>query len=184
MVQQLQQQTAASRAEIVRLREELQTRGRAAAPQTSSTSNRPLILPRLLPSWSSGSINSRAIALLTGKVNDEYQTKVESASKYRVRFSGMVLFNLFGNSGYFDNLDVPTWVTRPDPVDSAGAVGGTLRQTILGFEAFGPDLMGARTSANINFDFEGGFPATYNGVDSGLVRLRTAAVGLGLEDPR
>ena len=116
--------------------------------------------------------------LLTGKMNDQYQTKVESASKYRVRFSGIVLFNLFGNSGYFDNQDVPTWVTRPDPMDSAGAVGGTLRQTILGFEAFGPDLMGARTSANVNFDFGGGFPATYNGVDSGLVRLRTAAVRL------
>ena len=44
MVQQLQQQTAASRAEIAHLREELQT-PRQRRPQTSSTSNRPLILP-------------------------------------------------------------------------------------------------------------------------------------------
>jgi hypothetical protein len=53
-----------------------------------------------------------------------------------------------------------------------------LRQSILGFEAFGPELWGARTSANVNFDFGGGFPSVYNGVDSGLVRLRTAALRL------
>ena len=180
MVQQLQQQTAASRAEIVRLREELQTRGPAAAASADVIDEQ----SPAYPASATAQLEQRVDQLegdqqlLTAKVNDQYQTKVESASKYRVRFSGIVLFNLFGNSGYFDNLDVPTWVTRPDPVDSAGAVGGTLRQTILGFEAFGPDLMGARTSANVNFDFGGGFPATYNGVDSGLVRLRTAAVRL------
>ncbi len=37
--------------------------------------------------------------LLSGKVDDQYQTKVESASKYRVRLSGIVLMNLFSNRG-------------------------------------------------------------------------------------
>jgi len=120
--------------------------------------------------------------LLSGKVDEQYQTKLESASKYRVRFSGIVLFNLFGNSGYPDNQDVPTWVLRPDPMDSPGSVGGTLRQSILGFEVFGPQVFGARSSGNVNFDFGGGFPATYNGVNSGLVRLRTATVRLDWKD--
>src|SRR5581483_4700943 len=46
--------------------------------------------------------------LLSGKVDDQYQTKVESASKYKVRLSGIVLFNLAGNSGAVDNIDFPT----------------------------------------------------------------------------
>ena len=46
--------------------------------------------------------------LLSGKIDDQYQTKVESASKYRVRLSGIVLLNLFSNSGTVDSIDLPT----------------------------------------------------------------------------
>ena len=182
MVLQLQQQTVASRAEITHLREELETR-RNAGDAT--------IVDEQSPAYTSSTtaqLEQRVDQvegdqqLLSGKVDDQYQTKVESASKYRVRFSGIVLFNLFGNSGSVDNQDVPTWATPPDPMGSTGSVGGTLRQTILGFEAFGPEVLGAHTSANVNFDFGGGFPATYNGVNSGLVRLRTAAIRLDWKD--
>ena len=38
--------------------------------------------------------------------------------------------------------------------------------------------MGARTSGNVNFDVGGGFPNVSNGVNSGLVRLRTATMRL------
>src|SRR5262249_42930592 len=38
--------------------------------------------------------------LLDSKVTDQYQTKVESGSKYRVKLSGILLFNLFSNTGY------------------------------------------------------------------------------------
>jgi hypothetical protein len=182
MVVQLQQETVASRAEITRLREELE----AQHPNTTSAGMATTI-DQESPAYSTATTAQLAQRLdhideeqqlLSGKIDDQYQTKVESASKYRVRFSGLVLFNLFGNSGTVDNQDVPTWVTLRNPGDAAGSAGGTLRQSILGFEAFGPDLWGARTSANINFDFGGGFPSVYNGVDSGLVRLRTAAVRL------
>ena len=50
--------------------------------------------------------------LLSGKVDDQYQTKVESASKYRVRLSGIVLMNLFSNQGVVDNIDLPTLAYR------------------------------------------------------------------------
>jgi len=179
MVLQLQQQTAASRAEITHLREELEDRraGVSVAEQPG--------IDQQSPAYPSNAQLSRRLEhveedqqLLSDKVDDQYQTKVESASKYRIRLSGIVLFNLFGNSGSVDSQDVPTWAAPPIPGNSPGSVGGTMRQSIVGLEAFGPDLLGAHTSASVNFDFGGGFPAVYNGVDSGLVRLRTASVRL------
>ena len=41
------------------------------------------------------------------EIRTQYQTKIESASKYRVRLSGLVLMNLFRNSGFVDNQDFP-----------------------------------------------------------------------------
>ena len=182
MVLQLQQETSASRSEISKLRQELQ------AQRAESYAGSSGLAENDQSPDSTSSISQRLQhleedeQLMAGKVDEQYQTKLESGSKYRVRFSGIVLFNLFGNSGYPDNQDVPTWALRPDPMDSPGSVGGTLRQSILGFEVFGPNLFGARSSGNVNFDFGGGFPATDNGVNSGLVRLRTAAVRLDWKD--
>src|SRR5271157_5454145 len=174
MVLQLQQETSASRSEISKLRQEMQ------AQRAESYAGSSGLAENDQSPDSTSSISQRLQhleedeQLMAGKVDEQYQTKLESGSKYRVRFSGIVLFNLFGNSGYPDNQDVPTWVLRPDPMDSPGSVGGTLRQSILGFEVFGPEVFGAHSSGNVNFDFGGGFPATDNGVNSGLVRLRTA----------
>jgi hypothetical protein len=187
MVVQLQQQTTASRAEISHLRQELEAQHSANSNVTGAESAFDEASPAVSSS-STAQLEHRVDQLaedeqlLSSKVDDQYQTKLESTSKYRVRFSGIVLFNLFGNSGYPDNQDVPTWVLKPDPVDSSGSVGGTLRQSILGFEVFGPDVFGAHSSGNINFDFGGGFPATYNGVNSALARLRTATVRLDWKD--
>ncbi len=169
MVSQLQQETTASRAEISKLRQELEAQRADSPPGTAQSGQ---LLQHL----------EEDEQLLSAKVDEQYQTKVESASKYRVRFSGIVLFNLFGNSGTPDNQDVPTWVLQPDPMDSPGSVGGTVRQSILGFEVFGPDVFGARSTGDLNFDFGGGFPATYNGVNSGLARLRTATIRLDWKD--
>ena len=179
MVVQLQQQAVSSRAEITSLRDELAAEHSSNAPST--------IIDEQSPAYS-GSTTAQLQQrvdqleeneqLLSSELDTQYQTKVESASKYRIRLSGIVLFNLFGNSGSVDNQDVPTWATPSAPGAASGSVGGTLRQSILGFEAFGPDILGARSSANVNFDFGGGFPTVYNGVDSGIVRLRTAAVRL------
>jgi hypothetical protein len=114
-------------------------------------------------------------ASLSGsKIDEQYQTKVESASKYRVRLHGILLMNAFGNVGSSDDLDFPNYA-QPVPVGSRRAtVGATLRQSELGFEIFGPTIAGSRTSADIQLDFAGGFPATGNGVDFGIVRLQTA----------
>lgn len=114
--------------------------------------------------------------LLSGKVDDQYQTKVESASKYRVRLSGIVLLNMFSNQGVVDNIDMPELAYGRLPGDSGGSFGATLRQSQLGFEVFGPTLAGARTRADLQLDLAGGFAGEPNGVNSGLMRLRTAAM--------
>jgi hypothetical protein len=117
--------------------------------------------------------------LTDSKVTEQSQTKIESGSKYRVRLSGIVLLNMFDNRGNLDSQDVPEIATPTAPLGplaSPGSFGGTLRQSQIGIDAFGPDIFGARTSANLKFDFAGGFPSTPNGVALGLVRLRTGTI--------
>jgi hypothetical protein len=76
--------------------------------------------------------------------------------------------------GGSDNLDFPSYA-QPVPRGSPEAtLGAALRQSELGLEIFGPNIAGARTSADIQLDFAGGFPATGNGVNFGIARLQTA----------
>lgn len=114
--------------------------------------------------------------LLSGKIDEQYQTKVESGSKYRVRLSGLALLNLFGNRGAADNADVPSLARPRDALESGGSFGATVRQSSLGLEMFGPKLGEVRTSADMQFDFFGGFPGMPDGVTAGLIRMRTAKV--------
>ncbi|HEX3377915.1 MAG TPA: hypothetical protein VHS29_13690 [Candidatus Acidoferrales bacterium] len=117
--------------------------------------------------------------VMEDKINDQYQTKVESGSKYRLRLSGIVLLNLYGNRGTVDNQDFPSLSKPPlsvQPFVSPATFGGSLRQSQIRLQTFGPDVMGARTSADVTMDFAGGSPDAPNGVVMGLVRLRTATV--------
>jgi hypothetical protein len=114
--------------------------------------------------------------LLSGKVDDQYQTKVESASKYRVRLSGIVLMNMVSNQGVVDSLDLPTLSYARLPGQSGGSFAATLRQSEIGFEAFGPVVAGAKTRADLQLDLAGGFPSVPNGINSGLLRLRTGTM--------
>jgi len=117
--------------------------------------------------------------LLSSKVDEQYQTKVETAAKYRARLSGIILMNAFRNVGASDNLDLPDYAQPPAlGADSQASFGATLRQTEIGLEIFGPNLAGAKSSANVQFDFAGGFPSTANGVTFGLVRMQTASLRL------
>jgi hypothetical protein len=120
--------------------------------------------------------------LMNDKIIEQSQTKVESGSKYRVRFSGIVLLNTEVTRGAVDNLDFPQIATAPETPGTSGAFSGSLRQSQIGVEAFGPDIAGAHTSANIKFDFAGGFPDTPNGAAFGIVRLRTGTIRLDWEN--
>ena len=117
------------------------------------------------------------LQLLGAKVDDQYQTKVESGSKYRLRLSGLLLFNLYANRGSVDNTDFPHLATPP----IAGVqhdFAGSLRQSILGLEVFGPEVAGAKTSGELQFDFAGELAPRSNGVTMGMVRLRTGTLRL------
>ena len=122
------------------------------------------------------------LSLANSKIEEQSQTKVESSSKYRVRLSGLAVFNLFTNRGTVDNEDIPQIATPQGPLDSAGTFGGTVRQSQIGLDAFGPDIAGAHTSAEVRFDFAGGFTAGPNGDNMGFARLRTGTVRLDWED--
>jgi len=104
------------------------------------------------------------------------QAKVESGSKYRLRLSGILLFNLFGNQGTVDNIDFPQLAEPKQFLFNDRSFGGSVRQSQITLQAFGPDLAGAHTSADLQFDFAGGFPSVPNGAAFGIMRLRTGIV--------
>jgi hypothetical protein len=113
---------------------------------------------------------------------EQSQTKVESSSKYRLRLSGMVLLNTYVNRGTVNNQDFPTLATAPGTLSSGGSFGGSLRQSEVELQGFGPTIGGARTSAEVQFDFAGGFPQSPNGASYGIMRLRTGAVRFDWEN--
>ena len=119
-----------------------------------------------------------ATQLLGSKVDEQYQTKVETASKYHARLSGIVLMNAFRNHGASNNLDFPDFAQPNLRGSPASSFGATLRQSEIGLEIFGPTLAGAKSSANIQLDFAGGFPSTPNGVNFGIARLQTGSFRL------
>lgn len=120
--------------------------------------------------------------LLTDRISEHYQTKVESASRYRTRLSGIVMLNVFGNRGHVDSFEVPTQALRRGPLDPGGTFGMTALQSELGFETYGPILAGGRTSAALRFDFFGvSSDGTYN-PSWGGVRLRTAGMRVDWAD--
>ncbi len=196
MVEEMRAENAESRADMQKLRQDLQaTRAlleRAGAPSGggpgAAASAYASPEDRAASAAGAASATSQSAApladrvqkleestsLLGSKIDEQYQTKVETASKYRSRLHGIVLMNAFRNVGGSDNMDFPTYA---EPV-AAGApqatFGATLRQSEIGFEIFGPNIAGARTSADVQLDFSGGFPITGNGVNFGIVRLQTA----------
>lgn len=179
-VSEIKSEAAEYRAENQELRKELETLRVGAStepikPAETMSATGPAEAPKAIEQRVS-SLEENA-QLTQSQLRTLYQTKVEGASKYRVRLSGLVLLNLFHNRGTVDNQDVPTWATPIGPYGSASAFGATLRQSELGLEVFGPTIAGAKTSGNVQMDFGGGFPAgALDGINTGIVRLRTADV--------
>ncbi len=154
-VVELRSEAGQYRAETEQLRRELQSsRSSSVAPEASAANAAsPVAVPN--PTQAAprqDRVEDRVAALeessqlLNSKINDQYQTKIEAASKYRMRLSGIVLLNVFGNQGSVDNQDFPTWAVGPGANTSAKALGASLRQSEVGLEAFGPRLAGAKTT--------------------------------------
>jgi hypothetical protein len=139
------------------------------------------------PEESSGSSDSTLAevrehqALQQSEIATQAQSKVESASKYPVKVTGMLLMNGFKNTSAVDLAANPSVA-----LNGPGNAGASVRQTQLGFDASGPRIFGARSFADLRVDFygspgSGASTANYNGYyssSSALVRLRTAHAGL------
>jgi len=194
MVDEMRAENAQSRAEMQKLRDDLQTtRALLERPAvetksgTSAASNQPentsvsaatdaSATPTAAPMEERMQRVEEATSLIGSKIDEQYQTKVETASKYRARIHGIVLLNAFRNIGGSDNLDFPDYAEVISGFTPQATVGATLRQSEIGFEIFGPTLAGSRTSADIQLDFAGGFPNTGNAVNFGIARLQTASM--------
>jgi len=193
LVQEMRTENEQSRAEMRQLRQDLEaTRAllqQPAASQGSSEVASQTAVASQIQSSSASAENRTSLeervqkledstSLLGSKVDEQYQTKVETASKYRARLHGIVLFNAFRNVGASDNLDFPEYAVPVNGFSPHATIGATMRQSEIGLEIFGPTLAGAKTSADVQFDFAGGFPATGNGVNFGIMRLQTASLRL------
>jgi len=162
----------------------------ASVPSSSSSGASATLPPQVQSAYESseGDLQQRISKLeddqelMNDKIIEQSQTKVESGSKYRVRLSGLVLLNTAVTRGSVDNLDIPQIAVPPEAPGVTGSFSGSLRQSQIGIETFGPDIAGARTSANVKFDFAGGFPNAPNGAAFGVVRLRTGTVRLDWAD--
>lgn len=187
-VESLRQQQQSSQAESAELRKELEaTKSQLLALTSKPEVNDP-------PQTNAGNVSEQSAIegrvarleenqQLTGqRVAEQNQTKVESASKYRLRLSGIVLLNMYENRGAVDNQDFPQLAEPSSPLYTGGSFGGSLRQSQIGLEGFGPTIGGAHTSAEVQFDFAGGFPNAPNGTSFGLMRLRTGTVRFDWEN--
>ncbi len=121
-----------------------------------------------------GTATSEDQQILAARVDEQAQTKVESASKYKVRLSGLILMNTYSNFGSVDVSDLPNLALSRPGAASTGETGATLRQTQLGLEVAGPQFAGAASGGDLQADFFGGFPDVNYGVTDGLFRLRIA----------
>lgn len=122
--------------------------------------------------------------ILQAEIKQHEQIKVETASKYSLRVTGLALFNAFSNAGVVDDAELPALALPRPAGTSHGSVGATLRQTIFGVEASGPVIGGARSSASVNVDFFGGETTNAYGYTSGagVVRMRDAQVSLDWDE--
>lgn len=116
--------------------------------------------------------------LLQQEVTDQAQTRVESGSKYHLKLTGTLLLNVSGNAGQVNDVDVPNLAIPREPLDAPGNFSATVRQSELGLQMTGPEIWGARSSADLYFDFFGGFPSTLDGTTMGLVRMKIARARL------
>jgi hypothetical protein len=175
-LEQTQTELARSRSEIEQLRamlgEVLKRMDGAAALAAQGASVAPVPAPAPEGAQPAAQISQDDWDLLNARVEEQRQTKVESGSKFRLKLSGIALLNMFDNTGSVDNLDVPSIAVPRLAGYPLGALGATVRQSIIGLTGIGPEIFGARSSAELQMGFFGGLPSGYNATTSGIANLR------------
>ena len=139
----LERQNAELRAQVQDLRKQLASTSIPEAPSAESVEKL-----------------ADTVAVQANRIEEQAQSKVESVQRFPIRITGMLLFNAFSNSRSEGAYYSP--VATSDA--SAHAAGGTLSQSILGLEFFGPGtFLGGKIRGNVQMDFypyAGGYAAT------------------------
>ena len=177
-VEQSQRQLDEMRRELTALQHQLAQSGSTAATSPSTTPS-----PSAAMAAAIDDLRERQ-AMQESQIATHEQTKVESESKYPVKITGLLLLNGFVNTNAVDMAATPT-VALP----GAGSTGASVRQTVLGLDARGPHMFGARSYADLRVDFDGspqsnGTATNYSGYynsNTTLLRLRTAHAALQWE---
>jgi hypothetical protein len=111
--------------------------------------------------------------VLQAQVKQHDQTKVETSSKFPVRINGALLITSILNSANADNFNLPIVAVPKEPYTREGSLSTAASQTLLGFDASGPHLWGAKSYADLNVDFWGGSSSANYTAAAGPLRLRT-----------
>jgi TolA-binding protein len=166
------------RNELKALQQQLAQRGASAPVNTSTEAGATKSAEELAAAVQE--IRERQ-ALQESQIATHEQTKIESDSKFPVKITGMLLMNAFVNTGGVDMPATPTVA-----LVGSGSAGATVRQTVLGLDARGPHMLGARSFADLRVDFASS--ASYNPTAAGYfeysnanstyLRLRTVHAGL------
>jgi hypothetical protein len=188
-LEQTQTELARSRTEIEQLRtmlgEVLKRMDRtqaAVTPQGVNPGAAGEVAPSPEEAPPAAQISQEDWDLLNARVEEHRQTKVESGSKFRLRLSGLALFNMFDTAGNVDNLDVPAIALPKSGGFPNGGLGASVRQSIVGLTGIGPEIFGARSSADLQMGFYGGLPSGYNATTSGIANLRIARIRFDWEN--
>jgi hypothetical protein len=184
-LEQSQHQLEEMRQELAALQRQMAQAGSAVSPPTPANVPSPSSSPS---TQASSPATSAAIddlrerqAMQASQIATHEQTKVETESKYPVKITGLLLLNGFVNTRQVDMTATPTVA-----LSGTGSTGASVQQTMLGFDASGPHLLGARSYADLRVDFYGNSGsgssfAVYTGyytANAAILRLRTAHAGL------
>ncbi len=177
-VERMQSELQQSRLEIQQLREMIaqMTQHQSNAPAVAQEKTQPAFAQHQNAEALPARVSEDDWQILNARVEEHEQVKVESSSKYRLKLSGIVLFNAFDTSGQLDNFDAATMAVPPLAYEYKGSLGASFRQSLLGLRGIGPTLAGATTTADLQMDFLNTAGGTYGGVGAGVVGLRTARV--------
>ncbi len=180
-LQAAQRQIDADHAELMELRRQIEALTKTAQPTAPAPAPIPSSTPAPTPDAAAdlqlavADMQERQ-AIQQAEIQVHEQEKVESASKYAVKLHGLVLFNASVNNGAVDQPVSPLIAVPGASVGASGSLTATGRQTLLGLDAAGPLLWGARTYADLEMDFAGA--NSFDGYGSSLFRLRTASMQL------
>jgi hypothetical protein len=159
----------------------------AAPAQTNTASASSSSATQATPTASASGIEDirERQAVQESQIETHEQAKVESESKYPVKITGLLLLNGFVNTSAVDMAATPTLA-----LPGSGSTGASVRQTVLGLDARGPHLFGARSYADLRVDFDGNPQSStsaasnlgYYNSNATLLRLRTAHAVLQWKD--